>query len=126
MDPARTGVNIVILAACRSNPVPGAVRSAAQGLARMEGPRGTLVAYATAPGAVAADGPPGGNSPYTLALASTLPLPGLAAEEVFRTVRQQVLAVTGEAQVPWESSSLTRAFYFAPRAATGAEAAAGR
>jgi uncharacterized caspase-like protein len=120
MEPRRAGVNIVILDACRNNPLPRSLRSVDRGLARIDGPRGSLVAYATAPGAIAQDGAAGGNSPYTKALAAALAIPGLTAEEVFRTVRLRVLSETGDAQVPWESSSLTRAFYFVPRDPTQA------
>ena len=49
-------LNIVILDACRNNPYKRSFRSAAPGLARMDAPRGTLVAYATSPGGVAVDG----------------------------------------------------------------------
>jgi hypothetical protein len=38
--------------------------------------------------------------------------PGLVVEEVFRQVRRRVLEATRGEQQPWESSSLTRAFYF--------------
>ncbi|NJO38929.1 MAG: hypothetical protein HC871_16685 [Rhizobiales bacterium] len=86
-------------------------RSATRGLAQVDAPRGTLIAYATEPGGVAADGV-GGNSPYTLALAANMRRPGRAAEEVFRQVRIEVLAATDQQQTPWESSSLTGAFYF--------------
>ena len=114
MEYARSQVNILILDACRNNPLSRSFRSMDRGLARMDGPRGTLIAYATAPGEVASDGAPGAGSPYSSALARTIRRPGLAAEEVFRTVRQEVLQATDERQVPWESSSLTQAFYFAP------------
>jgi hypothetical protein len=112
MEPRRAGVNIAILDACRNNPLPRSLRSVGRGLARVDGPRGTLIAYSTAPGAIAEDGLAGSNSPYTKALAHALTIPGLTAEEVFRTVRLRVLTETQDAQVPWESSSLTRAFYF--------------
>ena len=114
MEYAGSRVNILILDACRNNPLSRGFRSMDRGLARMDGPRGTLIAYATAPGQVAADGAPGAGSPYSAALARAIRQPGRAAEEVFRSVRQEVLKVTGERQIPWESSSLTEAFYFVP------------
>jgi hypothetical protein len=77
----------------------------------MNAPQGSLIAYSTAPGSVSVDGT-GENSPYTLALAKALAEPGLAAEGVFRQVRVRVLEATQGQQVPWESSSLTAAFYF--------------
>src|SRR5918999_1308276 len=116
MEYARNRINIVILDACRNNPLPRSFRSVARGLARVDAPRGTLIAYSTAPGSISVDGEDG-NSPYTKALAKVIKEPGLVAEAVFRKARVEVLAVTEEQQVPWESSSLTGEFYFnkAPR-----------
>ena len=108
---ASTRVNIVIMDACRNNPIVRSLRSGTRGLAQIEAPRGSLIAYATAPGGVAADGV-GANSPYTAALAKNLKQPGLVLEEVFRQTRVDVLEATAGEQVPWESSSLTGAFYF--------------
>lgn len=111
MEFAGSRVNIVILDACRNNPVGRSVRSASRGLAPMDSVRGTFIAYSTSPGSVAADGN-GANSPYTAALAKTIVTPGLGIEEAFRDVRGQVMAATEEKQVPWDSSSLTAPFIF--------------
>ncbi len=111
MEFAGNRMNIVILDACRNNPIVRSMRSGTRGLAQIDAPRGTLIAYATAPGAVAVDGV-GRNSPYSAALARNLQIPGLAVEEVFRQTRVDVLDATGGDQVPWEASSLTGAFYF--------------
>jgi len=113
MQFADARVNIIILDACRNNPLPRSFRSAQMGLARIEAPRGSFVAYSTAPGDVATDGK-GANSPYTAALAKAVTTPGLSIEEAFRDVRGSVLTETGNAQTPWESSSLTAPFYFMP------------
>ena len=113
MEFAGARVNIVILDACRNNPLPRSMRSASRGLARMDAPTGSFIGYSTAPGNVANDGN-GKNSPYTAALAAELVKPGIAIEEAFRNVRVKVMATTGAQQVPWESSSLTGAFYFKP------------
>ncbi|MDQ7250173.1 caspase family protein [Dongia sedimenti] len=116
MEFAGSRVNIVILDACRNNPVGRSVRSVSRGLAPMDSVRGTFIAYSTSPGSVAADGA-GANSPYTAALAKTIVQPGLGIEEAFRDVRGQVMAATEEKQVPWDSSSLTAPFFFKPAAA---------
>lgn len=111
-----TQLNFVILDACRNNPFARGFRSAGRGLARMDAPSGTLIAYATAPGDVAADGD-GVNSPYTQALATAMTDPELSVERMFREVRNEVMTKTNNRQVPWEASSLTGAdFYFSPRA----------
>jgi hypothetical protein len=109
---AGNNLNIIILDACRNNPFKRSFRSGTRGLARMDASKGTLIAYATAPGDVAADGR-GDNSPYTEALANALKIPGLSIEQLFKHVRNQVVSTTNSAQVPWEASSLTGAdFYF--------------
>ena len=120
MEYARNRLNIVIMDACRNNPYKRGFRSATRGLAKIQATRGTLIAYATAPGNVAADGA-GDNSPYTEALARAMNTPGLTVERMFKRVRNDVVKATNERQVPWESSSLVGAdFYFKGGAASGA------
>lgn len=127
MEFARNNLNIVVLDACRNNPFARSFRSASRGLARMDAPSGSLLAYATAPGDVASDGE-GANSPYTGALVRAMSTPGLKVEEAFKQVRINVMDSTAGQQVPWEASSLTGDFFFAgndgsvPTAATAAAA----
>lgn len=111
MDAARGRVNVVILDACRDNPYARAFRSQSRGLAQMDAPQGTLIAYATAPGKTALDGV-GTNSPYTAALVKQLAVPGLSIESLFKRVRVEVLSATNSRQQPWESSSLIGEFFF--------------
>lgn len=111
MEAAGTRVNLVILDACRNNPFARSFRSANQGLAHMDAPSGTLIAYATAPGSVASDGS-GENGLYTQELIRQLRVPNRPVEEVFKRVRAQVMKLSGERQTPWESSSLVGNFYF--------------
>ncbi len=119
MERAAARINIAILDACRNNPFASASRSGSRGLARVDAAAGTIVAYATAPGDVAADGS-GGNSPYAAALASAIGEGGVPIEDVFKRTRRSVLASTGNKQTPWESSSLTGDFYFKAAPASGA------
>lgn len=116
-ESAGNRMNMLILDACRDNPISRSVRSARRGFTAVDAPRGTLIAYATSPGDVALDGT-GRNSPYTEALATTIRQPGLVAETAFRTVRVKVMEATDERQVPWENSSLTGEFYFNPAGET--------
>jgi len=116
-------LNIVVMDACRNNPYKAATRSGGTGLARMDAPSGTLIAYSTAPGKVAADGR-GKNSPYTRALARAIQTPGAKVEDVFKSVRIAVMDRTNDAQVPWESSSLTGDFFFVDEAPQPAPVAA--
>lgn len=106
MAEAKNRVNIVILDACRNNPFERRMRGGSRGLAAVDAARGTLVAYATAPGSVAADGD-GKNGLYTEELLAALREPGLKIEEVFKRVRINVARRSKGAQTPWESSSLT-------------------
>ena len=111
MDSAHTRVNLIVLDACRNNPFSRATRSGNLGLAQMEAPKGTLIAFSTAPGSLAKDGA-GTNSVYTRHLVEKLSLPGLPVEQVFKEVRIAVTKETNDRQVPWESSSLMGDFYF--------------
>jgi hypothetical protein len=97
--------NVVVLDACRNNPFPAVSRSVSQGLARMDSPSGSFIAYSTAPGKVAMDGT-GKNSPYTTALAKFITDPDLTLEAVFKKVRRKVYFDTAKAQITWESTSL--------------------
>lgn len=115
---SRSAVNIVILDACRNNPFrsQGAVRYRSfgnLGLNRVQAPRGTLIAYSTAPGQLAADGA-GGNSIYTAALARQLAEPGREIEAIFKRVSTEVRKQTLDDQIPWYESSMTDSYYFVP------------
>jgi hypothetical protein len=117
MESARNDLNIVILDACRNNPFARSFRSSSRGLAPINAPTGTLIAYATSPGSVASDGN-GSNGIYTQELLRHIRIPNLGIEEVFKRVRISVLKLTQSKQTPWESSSLTRDFYFVGSNAT--------
>jgi TRAP-type mannitol/chloroaromatic compound transport system permease large subunit len=113
MGAAANSMNLVILDSCRDNPFGFSSLSAPSGLAPVDAPPGTFIAYATAPGKVAADGK-GGNGLYTGQLIRAMKRPGLKIEDVFKRVRREVAKQTDGLQVPWESSSLTGDFYFQP------------
>jgi hypothetical protein len=112
MAAANNHLNIVVLDACRNNPFAGSFRQVSRGLAQINAPSGTLLAYATAPGDVAADGSDR-NGIYTKHLLNHLEEPGLSIESLFKKVRQGVMNETAKRQVPWESSSLLGEFSFA-------------
>lgn len=115
-------LSMVILDACRNNPFENRFRGNGQGLASINAPTGTLIAYSTAPGKVASDGE-GRNGLYTQELLAAMDAPGLKVEDVFKRVRANVIKKSGESQTPWESSSLTGDFYF--RTAEGFKPAPG-
>lgn len=111
MENARNSMNIIILDACRNNPFARSFRSMEKGLASINAPTGTIIAYATGPGKVAADGS-GSNGLYTEELLAQIKLPGLKIEDVFKRVRINVIKRSNNQQIPWESSSLVGDFYF--------------
>ncbi|MDQ7247484.1 caspase family protein [Dongia sedimenti] len=114
---ADSKVNIVILDACRNNPLSRGFRSATKGLAEVtQKPQGSFISYSTAPGDVAVDGN-GANSPFSAALVEAIEKPGLDINDVFREVRADVMSATKGKQVPWDSSSLTAPYYFVAPAA---------
>jgi len=113
LESARNRLNIVILDACRNNPFGRSFRSSQQGLAQLDAPTGTFVAFATAPGHTAADGA-GANGLYTEALLKQFQTPGLKLEEVFKRTRAEVLKGSQQQQTPWENSSIVGDFYFLP------------
>ena len=119
-DEARA--NIVVLDACRDNPLArsfasklGATRSAAvpAGLAGYATVgTGTLIAFATAPGQTALDGV-GGNSPFTTAFVKHVRTPGIEVNQMLTRVRVEVASGTKNRQVPWANSSLLGEVYLA-------------
>ncbi|MEX2116326.1 MAG: caspase family protein [Bacteroidota bacterium] len=111
MEAARNRMNILVLDACRNNPFTRSFRSASRGLAMMNAPTGTLIAYATAPGSTASDGT-GKNGLYTEELLAQMNVPGQKIEDVFKRVRANVMNRSNTQQIPWEASSLIGDFYF--------------
>jgi len=114
MEAANNRLNIVILDACRNNPFARSFRSGGAGLAQMDAPVGTLVAFATAPGSVASDGD-GQNGLYTQHLLQSMQKPGIKIEDVFKNVRASVRKDSAGKQIPWESTSLEGDFVFVPQ-----------
>lgn len=111
MDDAQNTLNIAILDACRDNPFPNGSRSASVGLAQVRAPTGTLIAYATAPDSVAADGH-GANSPYAEELTKQMQVSGVLLETMFRRVAEEVSSRSGGRQEPWYSANVKGDFFF--------------
>lgn len=104
-------MNILVLDACRDNPFAGTTTG--KGLAQLDAPPGTFLAYATAPGNVAEDGDvKSGNGLYTQFLLEELKRPVAKIEDVFKRVRLQVRQKSQGRQIPWESTSLEDDFFF--------------
>lgn len=118
---AKNPFNIVILDACRNNPIPGSRTRAigdkgGGGLTSVKGPIGTFIAFATAEGDVSYDGPLNGNGIFTKHILLNLEKPGLKLEDVFKRVTQGVTDETMNMdrgpQVPWISASFRGEFCF--------------
>lgn len=113
MENSGTDINLLILDACRNNPFERSWNRSitGNGLAFMNAPSGSLIAYATAPGSVASDGS-GSNGLYTSILLKHIATPDITVEQVFKRVRSEIEIETKKRQVPWESTSLKGDFYF--------------
>lgn len=102
-------VALVVLDACRNSPMHTRTRSVSRGLARMNAPTGSIVAYAAQPGAVADDGD-GANGLYTSYLARYLLQPGLDIKQVFEQTAIAVERDSRGRQRPREDIGLRGAF----------------
>ena len=118
MESAGSRLNIVILDACRNNPFHRSFRSSAQGLARMDAPKGTIIAYATSPGSVASDDT-GRNGTFTRHLLSAFTVPGLNIQDVFNQAGMGVMEETGDKQIPWVSNTPIPRYFLAGRSGGG-------
>jgi uncharacterized caspase-like protein len=115
----QAGTSILILDACRNNPFARALTAksttrsvqAAEGLAQIDGAKGTFIAFSTAPGAVAMDGS-GRNSPFAEALLKHIDRPGQSINDLMIAVRRDVVETTKDFQTPMSWDSLTDRFSF--------------
>jgi uncharacterized caspase-like protein len=125
---SKTPVNLVFLDACRNNPLAENLRrglevtkrsaNLGRGLARIEpASRDTLIAFAAAPGQVAADGNDR-NSPFTASLLKNLPRPAVEVSVMLKEVSADVRRATNNSQRPQQLSDMSRTFYFASAAPT--------
>jgi hypothetical protein len=115
MDNAGSATNIVILDACRNNPITGKFRSGqTRGLASPGAmPRGTVIAYATEPGNVAADGE-GRNGLFTAGLLTAFKGRDLTLDGVLTVASAAVEQASGQKQTPYVNGpkTLQKSFNF--------------
>lgn len=110
MKRSATRMNIIVLDACRDNPFSG--KASGKGLAQLDAPPGTYLAFATSPGNVAEDGDDNAsNGLFTHYLLKELQRPA-RIEDLFKRVRLQVRQKSQGRQIPWDSSSLEDDFAF--------------
>lgn len=114
-DLKNTGISklVVVLDSCRNSPF-GEDQAFGVGLALVDAPEDTIIAYSTAPGAVALDGS-GANSPFTAALASTLEGRQQDIRDILKLVRAKVRFATGGAQTPWFLDNSSTEILIQPR-----------
>jgi formylglycine-generating enzyme required for sulfatase activity len=108
-EPRPGKLSLIVLDTCLNNPFDTASDTGTAGSANL--PAQTLIAYATAPGAFAADGARHGL--YTAELLKAMVSPGQDVAEVLQRVASAVRQATDQRQAPWLSSSLSRKFQFA-------------
>src|SRR6187397_321464 len=85
----------------------------ARGLGAIESAPGMLVAFSSAPGTVAEDGP-GPYGAYATAIAEMVREPGLDLDTLFARIRLRTNEATGGAQTPWEVSQLQHVVMLVP------------
>lgn len=113
------GVNIMILDACRDNPLPSAAKSAfaEKGLTRIsQNLASSVFLYAAEPGKQAYVGP-NGKSYFTEALLNALDTPGQDLTALARRLRHEVSVATATRptpQRPWLEGVSENPFYFLP------------
>jgi uncharacterized caspase-like protein len=111
MQFANTSLNLVILDASRENPFSKLIKTKTSGLAIIEPPTGTMIAYSTTPGNISVESNRD-NSLYMRELVKALQIPNLKIEEVFKKVRKEVYQKTKGRQSTWENECLFGDFYF--------------
>lgn len=115
--------NVFVFDACRENPFSAS--ASGNGLAQMEAPPGTFLAFAATPGEVGDDSRlDSGHGMYTHHLLAELKQPGVKIEDLFKRVRFQVRKQSRGRQLPWESTSLEDDFHFGAVLSRSAEPAA--
>ncbi len=117
MSTPKTDTKIVILDACRNDPFPAEDRGGARGLAMMQAPSETFIAYATQPGGVAIDDSPHGI--YTGALLKHLDEPGATLSEVHMAASADVHAKSEHMQDPWLATNMTHDMILSPEPRAG-------
>ena len=102
LDGSGSDVNVVVLDACRDNPLPAtSSRSASRGLSVVQTkPKNSLIVYAAEPGSKAEDGL------FTPSLADAITSPGKSLSQIFKEVRKDVYHKSAGSQTPGEYDQL--------------------
>lgn len=101
LDASGSAASIVVLDACRDNPLPATTRSATRGLSVVQAkPKNSIIIYAAEAGSKAQDGL------FTPILADAITAPGHSITDVVMQVRRQVNEQSGGTQTPGEYNQL--------------------
>ena len=110
MDASGSKTNIVILDACRDNPLPGASRSGTRGLAVTgHQPPDSIIVYSADAGTTAKDGL------FTPTLLKYLETPGMKFTDILKRVRGEVRKKSGGKQRTGDYNQLESDIYLAGR-----------
>lgn len=113
MEETGNRLNILVLDACRNNPLPSGFKSGDKGLnTGKEVPSGVYIAFAARDGQVAADGDYDGYSLYTRELLKNIEISNVRLEDIFIETRIAVKKETGNKQSPFDYGSIDGIFYF--------------
>ncbi|MDG2344036.1 MAG: caspase family protein [Flavobacteriales bacterium] len=102
-------VNVLILDACRNNPLKNSRSVNVGGLAEMQA-KGSLIAFSTTAGNVAKDGN-GNHSVYCISLGKNMLIEGISINQVFRNVRREVFEKTGQSTVNYDQLTGETEYY---------------
>src|SRR5262249_27703702 len=98
----------IIIDAAYGNPFGQFSRTSGRGLAAVDAPANSLVAFSAAPGT------DGANRPFTATLINAAKMPAIPFEEALKLVRIATFEASNAIQLPWESTKLTTAFALFP------------
>jgi len=110
LDASGASADIVVLDACRDNPLPSSItRSATRGLSVVQRkPKNSLIVYSAEPGSKALDGL------FTPTLANALLQKGKSVSQIMKEVRRTVFQKSDGTQTPGEYDQLFEDLYLYP------------
>jgi hypothetical protein len=99
---------IFIVDAGGGNPFTQFSQTSGRGMAAVDAPSASIIAFSSAPGTE------GANRPFTATLMEAAQIPGLSIEEALKLVRVATFEASNGRQLPWETSKLTIGFSLFP------------
>ena len=112
MEHSGAMLNLLVLDACRNNPLRGKRDLIVNGLAIMDTGLGTYIALSTGPGQTASDNTGERNGLFTKHLLAAIQEPGKSLDSIFSRVKVEVVKESQGRQRPWLHSDVTGDFFF--------------